>query len=57
MLEENENKFGKMSRQYILNMKWAKMAKKMLSKNDGWRKIKIKKNPIEKWKKLLIKAS
>jgi hypothetical protein len=38
-------------------LKWAKLARKMLAKNDGWGQVKIRKNPIESWKKLLLKAN
>jgi hypothetical protein len=29
----------------------------MLASNDGWGQVKIRKNPIESWKKLLLKAN
>ena len=59
MLEQFEKspmKIKKISRSQLLCLKWAKLARKMLAKNDAWGQIKIKRSPIECWKKLLIKA-
>jgi hypothetical protein len=61
MLEEhakNPLNLRNISRSQILCLKWAKFARKLLAKYDGWGMLKIKKSgTLVSWKKLLLKAA